>query len=611
MDLVDPSSPTVAIRPPADILPDPSIRHASHPDTPASELLTRVPQSSSLVFTGVDQSMTRTNPFKIDLNIIPRRASSSANFIVSSPSIPLPHSKPTISLEPQNLSIISNDTAPSDDLRQPKDSLDENGSPGLVNPFLQRAKTHTGVTSTSTRVTGRIPPLPPHKPKHISSPSISTSSQPPMLHMAPKHLSTSSVQPTHCPENLAPITDTNMSNSSLPVHVVTPLMQQSLAASKFGQTLKRAQAQAEGERVMEVIRSSSILTPRTGRSPTKASAVASSQEAVSSRRPVPSPPRSQYSNATTFSTGSNGSFDQVASARLGTRSAALDPSPSSSQERLTSWSMPHTAPPTHPDLRRQHQRSPSYHSASTLSSYSNKPFHSPSTNPTLNESTKMGTSLTRTTRSRSMNQPSPTSTLFPSEVVTETDKNTQTGRASPPLPPPRRRRPESIQLLTTSKSKDSSEPDVQSPFGSAFTNALDRDREREKMRERENSKSSLPSLSALQRTLSQLHSRAQPTLDRARFKAEAGLSRRGFVPNGASAGADSLMRSQEGVSAIGDGDEYAYNHTSDGGGIGSDFERLGSDSGQEDENGHERMKSAIFKDRDDLKLPDGEGWTRL
>ena len=37
------------------------------------------------------------------------------------------------------------------------------------------------------------------------------------------------------------------------------------------------------------------------------------------------------------------------------------------------------------------------------------------------------------------------------------------------------------------------------------------------------------SFSALQRTFSQLQSKAQPKLDRARYKAEAGLTRRGFV----------------------------------------------------------------------------------
>ena len=40
------------------------------------------------------------------------------------------------------------------------------------------------------------------------------------------------------------------------------------------------------------------------------------------------------------------------------------------------------------------------------------------------------------------------------------------------------------------------------------------------------------SFAALQRTFSQLQSKAQPKLDRARYKAEAGFSRRGFVPHG-------------------------------------------------------------------------------
>jgi hypothetical protein len=48
------------------------------------------------------------------------------------------------------------------------------------------------------------------------------------------------------------------------------------------------------------------------------------------------------------------------------------------------------------------------------------------------------------------------------------------------------------------------------------------------------SKDQIPalSISQLQKTFEKLQTRAQPTLDKARYKAEAGLSRRGFVKAG-------------------------------------------------------------------------------
>lgn len=186
-----------------------------------------------------------------------------------------------------------------------------------------------------------------------------------------------------------------------------------------------------------------------------------------------------------------------------------------------------------------------------------------------------------------------------------------------------------------------------SPFANAFESnsgsgagsLFDRDRDKDRERDKDKSASAaMPlSLSALQRSLSTLHARAQPVLDRARYKAEAGLSRRGFVPHSHSRVYDDA-REEEGVGhlvahgtggtaesedtlgsvgSMGDGTELGVDRGMggmggmDGGGPG--WESDGSERG-----GRGRTGSGYAfgrereRERDSLKLPvEGEGWRPL
>lgn len=189
-------------------------------------------------------------------------------------------------------------------------------------------------------------------------------------------------------------------------------------------------------------------------------------------------------------------------------------------------------------------------------------------------------------------------------------------------------------------------------MGSPFANAFESNSgsgagslfDRDKDRDREKDKSAVPlSLSALQRSLSTLHARAQPVLDRARYKAEAGLSRRGFVPHahahnrlydderGEEEGVGHLVahgtggtaESEDTVESMGDGGtELGVDRGMggmggmggmDGGGPG--WESDGSERGGRGRTGsgyafgRERERE---RERDSLKLPvEGEGWRPL
>lgn len=138
---------------------------------------------------------------------------------------------------------------------------------------------------------------------------------------------------------------------------------------------------------------------------------------------------------------------------------------------------------------------------------------------------------------------------------------------------------------------------------------------------------------SLQRTFSALQARAQPTLARARYKAEAGLApRRGFVPSGrggelfhhaASASADRLVDRDEDDDAAGAGMDPDYTGDSVESPAVDDDEvglrrRAGTETWDEDEEtvrgrGRElgRGRFGRLHERDNLKLPEGDGWAPL
>lgn len=189
-----------------------------------------------------------------------------------------------------------------------------------------------------------------------------------------------------------------------------------------------------------------------------------------------------------------------------------------------------------------------------------------------------------------------------------------------------------------------------SPFANAFESSsgsgagslFDRDRDKDRERDKDKSASAaMPlSLSALQRSLSTLHARAQPVLDRARYKAEAGLSRRGFVPHAHNRLFEDEREEEEGVGhlvahgtggtgesedtlgsveSMGDGTELGGGVGVDRGTGGMDFDESdGSERGGLGVSGRGRTGSGYAfgrereRERDSLKLPvEGEGWRPL
>lgn len=184
-----------------------------------------------------------------------------------------------------------------------------------------------------------------------------------------------------------------------------------------------------------------------------------------------------------------------------------------------------------------------------------------------------------------------------------------------------------------------------SPFANAFESSsgsgagslFDRDKDRERDKDKSASAAMPLSLSALQRSLSTLHARAQPVLDRARYKAEAGLSRRGFVPHAHNRLYDDERGEEEGVGhlvahgtggtaesedtlgsveSMGDGTELGMDR---GGPGGVDFDESdGSERGGLGVSGRGRTGSGSAfgrereRERDSLKLPvEREGWRPL
>lgn len=118
-------------------------------------------------------------------------------------------------------------------------------------------------------------------------------------------------------------------------------------------------------------------------------------------------------------------------------------------------------------------------------------------------------------------------------------------------------------------------------------------------------------MSHIQKTISNLQLKAQPKLDAARYKAEAGLSRRGFVHHSHAParwmeeGEQGLMtdthNEDEDDGAHVDRDPYTESPTDDEPSSGEDVERMKNSGAHRD----------FLKETDNLKWPAGEGWRPL
>jgi hypothetical protein len=402
------------------------------------------------------------------------------------------------------------------------------------NPFVNR--TATIVTRSSPSPERRLPPLPPRKVPPVL---------PPRSFPSPASSSNGASPPKPPPPTKVP-------------HLTSALMQQSLQASKAGQEAKRVEAQREQERILQVLKSSARSA-----SPPKQLGVGSSGSSRSSvdgpgaTFPVLPPRRHVSPPASVTSTHS---FEQVAGANLISRTLRRSPSPlrhrsgSRSQSRSSSPSRPTTdlPPPVHPTRK-------------TTAEYTNIPAPAATSSSTTSISTTSSSSPSspRFGRSKSVNHTSP-----------------------PPVP--RRRRPDSVQVLPSLTGTGSSTP----PHPPHTTPATP-------------SSALSPTFGRLARhvSLSGRDSRwddMRDTLSAVRYKAEAGISRRGWVPG--------LERDER---LIAERRESAGASASAGrGGVpsaSSSEEGLGVDA--ESPAGGTRRRTSL--ERDEMKWPAGDGWSPL
>lgn len=351
------------------------------------------------------------------------------------------------------------------------------------NPFMSRSKSERR-PPTQDDPPPRVPPLPPRKP--APPPAMSVKSLP---------LSTNPFKPPK------------------PGHLVSPLMKQSLEASRAGVVQRKVEENLNQERILQVLKSSSIRNRSSSPSKVAPSSSSSSTSGdllkldTRSERSAPSlPPRqnTQTPRSTPSVAGSIMSYESVANARLSSRgNSPFSRSPErgrvlsvtlTNEPRTVSASPTRLAdiapPPTHPDRKAP----PISTSGAEISS----------------------------------DDVSPTSPLSP--TLPGVFRSKSMGHPKPPPPPSRRSRtrPESMQLPPNPTNATSTS--IPAPSGTSNGEfpfqGITRRVSLGSNHSRASSIDSSPSVKKnLQRTLSAL----QPRLDAARYKVEAGLSKRGFV----------------------------------------------------------------------------------
>ncbi|KAG1890478.1 uncharacterized protein F5891DRAFT_1071994 [Suillus fuscotomentosus] len=423
------------------------------------------------------------------------------------------------------------------------------------NPFLMRDKANwtDAAQKSPEHNDANIPPLPPRKPA-------------PLVAQARR---TSLAQSRNAPV-LAPF---DTPRSIKPSHITTPLMKQSLEASKHGQNLKRVEEQLDRARVLQVLKTTSSGSSASSRprslSPTKQFRKGLDSRSSGSEDTCPAPPlpRRRTPSSPSSTSSSLPSIDQVASASLNTQSSytptpfrpplpTREPTlPENSLIMTPDVSSHLPAPPTHPDRR-----------------------------PTNDTAESITSSSTRPTRSKSLRH-----------------------TATPPVPP-RRKRPESIQITAASITTEL--PSSTSAFPSHTRTSSFQGLSRHISFTRDRDATDASPMSHIQKTISNLQLKAQPKLDAARYKAEAGLSRRGFVHH-SHAPARWMEEGEQGLmtdthredddGAHVDRDPNTESPTDDEPSSGEDLARMKNSGVHRD----------FLKEKDNLKWPAGEGWRPL
>ncbi|KAI0309851.1 hypothetical protein OF83DRAFT_1157242 [Amylostereum chailletii] len=496
----------------------------------------------NLVFSQVDLQTTPTSSrIRKASNEAPARLPPAPPIRIRQPSNGTTSDLPTSDMNPFHALSIDHPAPP---LPPPRPSSDKPVvGHHASNPFVARSKTiHTSSASVSSPGVGR-------QPQDHKLPPLPPRKPPPVI---PPRSSSISVAP-HTPSKPPP----PPVMPKVP-HLTSALMKQSLQASKAAQDAKKAEEQRAQTLVLQVLKKSGPSPTNGSRagsvSPTKnGRAISAPASTVSSDdRFIPAlPPRRRLSPPPSSATSSTASFEQIAG-------AALPRAPSRSRSPIRSPSRPTTdlplPPPLHPDRK-------------TPGPGMGLPSDWPSS------------PSPRTTRSKSMHHPVP-----------------------PPAPPPLRRpRPESVQLAspstTTFPSSATSFPKLARHMSLSSAGSRERSRDRE---DRGRDGGGGQPLAQFQKTLSGLG----PRLDAARYKAEAGLSRRGFINIPTSTG---LWRTGEATDRLVTTPEPASASSSDGG-LGVDLETESDEDERERERARERRGRG---ERDGMKWPAGEGWKPL
>ncbi|KAJ8520802.1 hypothetical protein ONZ45_g2408 [Pleurotus djamor] len=515
-------------------------------------------------------------------------------------------------------------------------------APPTTNPFYTLAA--RSQSQPSHKLDGppqKLPPLPPRNP---------STHQPP-----PRHASQQAGLPP--PESRGHVSTPSLSKAG---HVTSALMKQSLQASKVGQTMKKAEEQLEKERILQVLKSSNSHSRNRSNSPNKppppppprpTSSSSSVSDATTSQQHIPPLPRRQIRASSPHA--STTSLEQIAFARPSMNPEPIHAhnaspfktpdqpfkeasyfarSPSISPERPNK-DLP---PPKHPKRKPPPPIDSALSSTSSVSALSSADSNTPSFRDRQQGSdaplTSNDSPTSRVFRSKSVHYPSP----------------------PPPVPPPlRKRRPESVQVVPGGNIFDQLSQQPSSPFGvrgprseggasNGGTNGANLSRHVSMSASTPSPKGSYyrrgvgvdndhTPLANFQRTLATFHPKLdalQPKLDKVRYKAEAGLSRRGFVREG------HRWEGEDEEGLMDDGVDRRSRHSSRaadrGGGADDDWDRTGGmdsgagiDSGGEDYDSPLRVRGRKLKgprdpggpllsdEQDNLKLPPGDGWKPL
>ncbi|KAF9237711.1 hypothetical protein BU15DRAFT_48378 [Melanogaster broomeanus] len=446
------------------------------------------------------------------------------------------------------------------------------------NPFLIRDKSCSGEPARKSldkvagvpNVTkdGKLPPLPPRKP-------------------APPPRRTSEAFPATVASTMNLVTPFGLPLIPLkPSHITSPLMKQSLEASKHGQTMKRAEEQLDRERILRVLKAttagSSVSSRTRSLSPSKHIYALPNSSGSEDGTFIPPLPRRRKPSPPSSSSSSLPSLDEVASATfkpVSSRSPnAPFPPPLPSRDPLVSTNSPSTnadylssvlgpspmpVPPIHPDRR-----------------------------PTTDASDPQSSSNShRVMRSKSMHYP-----------------------GAPPLPPPlggNSKRPESVQLTPTSNTTElpnfPSIASARSHSHSRMSSFQGFPRHISLAHDRNTPESS--PIANIQKTISNLQLKTQPKLEAVRYKAEAGISRRGYINHAQFGGTrwredgeEGLMSDTRWEAANIDCEPYSEPTT-------DDEPSSGDDRDQQRKSAHSPPDS--LTEVDNLKWPPGEGWKQL